>query len=498
MSPLSLSTDQTPPTSPLDEYQGFDQVRKNKEDGSPVLMEKEYEVQIGPGDDPRGLSLFRRWLAVATICGAALCVACASSIAVFTIDDMSQQFHVGKEVAILAISLYALGLASGPLFSGPLSEVFGRNIVYRVSFVLFFAFNFPVAFAPDIAIHLIFRFLTGFCGATFLSVAGGTIGDMFPNRTVGTPMALFTVSQFLGPEFGPLLSGFINQNAPWRWTYHFLIIWSFIQLVALICFVPETYIPIILKWKAQRLRQITGDWKYFAPLENETISLGHAILVSCYKPFQLIFCDRMALLIDVWNAFLLGIQYLAFEVFPIIFMGKHGFSQQSTGLTFLGIAIGFLIGFATTPYWNERYRRFVEKDGDPPPEFRLVMGQVGGVLVSVSLFCLAFTTYKHVHWIAPIIASVPFGTGTYLVFTSSFTYLVVAYRPIAASAMASNIAMRATIASAFPLFATRMYHTLGSVGATLLLACLSTVMASFPFIFYRIGARLRERSKFAA
>lgn len=129
---------------------------------------------------------------------------------------------------------------------------------------------------------------------------------------------------------------------------------------------------------------------------------------------------------------------------------------------------------------HRRYTRFVEKHGDPPPEFRLVMGQVGGVLVSVSLFWLAFTTYKYIHWIAPIIASVPFGTGTYFVFTSSFTYLVVAYRPIAASAMASNSAMRATFAAAFPLFATQMYHTLGTVGATLLLASVATIMAPLP------------------
>jgi MFS family permease len=74
----------------------------------------------------------------------------ASSQAAFTIDAVSQQFHVGREVAILGISLYVMGLATGPLFSGPLSEVYGRNIVYRVSFILFFAFTFPVAFAPDI------------------------------------------------------------------------------------------------------------------------------------------------------------------------------------------------------------------------------------------------------------------------------------------------------------------------------------------------------------
>jgi hypothetical protein len=51
-------------------------------------------------------------------------------------------------------------------------------------------------------------------------------------------------------------------------------------------------------------------------------------------------------------AFILGILYLAFEVFPIIFIGKHNFNMQMTGVTFLGIALGNLIGLATTPYWN--------------------------------------------------------------------------------------------------------------------------------------------------
>ncbi|KAI0301206.1 MFS general substrate transporter [Multifurca ochricompacta] len=449
-----------------------------------------------PEDDPQELPLFRRWLAVATISGSALCVTCASAAA-FTIEGVSQQFHVGKEVAILGVSLYVLGLGTGPLFSGPLSEVYGRNIIYRVSFTFFFVFAFPVAFAPNIAIFLLFRFVTGLCGAAFLSVAGGSISDMFSNAKVGTPMAVYTMTPFFGPEVGPLLGGFINQNTTWRWTYYLFIIWSFFQLVALFLFVPETYSPVILKQKARRLRNATGDRNYYSPLEKENINLTRSILLSCYKPLQLLISDRMILLIDIWNALVLGIQYLAFEAFPIIFIEKHGFNLQMTGMTFLGIGIGLLLGLATMPYWNRRYQRIYEKNGDPPPEFRLVMGQVGGILVSVSLYWLAFTTYEHVHWIAPIIASVPFGTGTYFVFTSSYTYIVVAYRPIAASAMASNSAMRSSFAAAFPLFANQMYHNLGTVGATALLAGLATVMAPLPFVFYYIGARLRERSKFA-
>ncbi len=108
------------------------------------------------------------------------------------------------------------------------------------------------------------------------------------------------------------------------------------------------------------------------------------------------------------------------------------------------------------------------------------MGQVGGILVPLSLYWLAFTTYASVHWIVPIIASIPFGTGVYFVFASVFTYLVTAYRPIAASAMAANSAMRSAFAAAFPLFAGAMYHRLGTVGATALLAGLTTVMAPLP------------------
>ena len=101
-------------------------------------------------------------------------------------------------------------------------------------------------------------------------------------------------------------------------------------------------------------------------------------------------------------------------------------------------------------------------------------------MVPISLYWLAFTTYAGVHWIVPIIASAPFGTGMLYIYTSVFTYLVTAYRPIAASAMAANTFVRTTFAAAFPLFAGQMYDRLGTVGATALLAGLTTVALPLP------------------
>ncbi|KIP02963.1 hypothetical protein PHLGIDRAFT_122002 [Phlebiopsis gigantea 11061_1 CR5-6] len=67
-----------------------------------------------------------------------------------------------------------------------------------------------------------------------------------------------------------------------------------------------------------------------------------------------------------------------------------------------------------------------------------------------------------------------------------------------ASATLSGCAiMRTSFGAAFPLFANQMYARLGTVGATALLAGLMTLMAPLPFVFEKIGARLREKSPYA-
>jgi len=492
----TLNAQARPPSTPVDPEKN----QREAEEQTQVqdAAESLYKVSLSPEDDPKNISTFKKWLIVFIISTSALCATCASSVAAFTEAGVSRDFHVGSEVAILGISLFVQGLGLGPLLVGPLSEVYGRNIVYRTSFVLFFSFTWAVAFPPNIAVYLIFRFITGCCGAAFMTVAGGSVSDLFHSSQVASPMALYTLSPFIGPVAGPLISGFINQNTNWRWTYRVMLLWIFVQLFFLLLCVPETFVPVILKRKAQKLRESTGDLKYYAPLDRREQTLLHAIAMSCYVPFKLLALERMALLLDLWNALLLGILYLAFQAFPIIFGKGHGFSLQLTGLSFLGIGVGMVAGSLSQPIWNRIFRRkAAEYKGSPPPEVHLIVGEVGGILVPISLFWLAFTTYPSVHWIVPIIASVPFGTGIYFCFTSTFTYLVVAYRPIAASAMAANTFVRTTFAAAFPLFAAQMYHRLGTVGATALLAGLTTIAAPLPFIFHRIGARLRANSQFA-
>ena len=72
--------------------------------------------------------------------------------------------------------------------------------------------------------------------------------------------------------------------------------------------------------------------------------------------------------------------------------------------------------------------------------------------------------------------------GVIYAFTAIFTFLVHAYRPHAASAMAGNSFLRSAFAAAFPLVAGPMYNRLGTVGATAFLAGLTVLMVPLPYV----------------
>ncbi|KAM0755473.1 MFS general substrate transporter, partial [Meredithblackwellia eburnea MCA 4105] len=462
------------------------------ENGIPVVGLK------GPEDpfSPINMTPLKKWILILVISSASFCVTCCSSMVASSYAGVEKDFGVSTEVATLGLSLFVLGLGFAPLVMGPLSEFFGRSPIYNCSYFFFFCFNMLVAFSPNIGAWLVGRFLGGVAGAAFLSVAGGSVADVFAPHSIGLPMAVYTASPFLGPVAGPVISGFINQHLHWRWTWWVLAIWIFVEFIALVLFVPETYLPALLVKRAKKLRK-AGRADVRAPLELAQKSIPLVILVSCARPFEILAVEPMALVLNLWTSILLGILYMFFSAFPIVYQA-HGFNLQETGLSFLGLGIGLLAGTASFPFWARYYKKIMAETGQrPPPEEHLRRGIVAGIILPVCLFWFAWTTQSSIHWIVSEIATVPLGFGISLAFQAVFAYLVDAYRPVAASAMASNSALRSTYAAIFPLFTHQMFHKLGTQWALTLCAFLCLVMAPFPYLFFKHGAKYRRGSKFA-
>jgi len=109
---------------------------------------------------------------------------------------MIPEFHTSREIATLGLSLFVAGLGLGPMVLSPLSEFYGRRPIYIYSFLFFLIWLIPCAVAPNIATMLVGRFLSGLSGSAFLSVAGGTVGDIFAKADLSAPVSLSTMQSF--------------------------------------------------------------------------------------------------------------------------------------------------------------------------------------------------------------------------------------------------------------------------------------------------------------
>lgn len=67
----------------------------------------------------------------------------------------------------------------------------------------------------------------------------------------------------------------------------------------------------------------------------------------------------------------------------------------------------------------------------------------------------------------------------------------------AASAIAANTFLRSLAGAVFPLFSQYMFKALGINWAGTLLGCVAVVLVPIPVIFYKYGAKIREKSNFA-
>ncbi|KAL7951834.1 major facilitator superfamily domain-containing protein [Trichoderma barbatum] len=467
-----------------------------------------YEVGWDDGDNdplcPRSFNKARKWLIVLICAGGSLTVTCASSIYTATYVQMEAEFHNVREVSDLGLTTFVLGIAFGPMLLSPLSEFYGRRPIYLVSWSMYLIWLIPSAVAKNIATMLVARFFDGLAGSAFLTVSGGTVGDLFARHELQLPMAAFSIAPFVGPSLGPLLGGFINYYTHWRWTYYVLLIWAAVMWVAIVLLVPETYHPILLRDKARKIRKDTGDERWLAPSEKTQKTVVQAISTSLQTPFKLLIFEPMCLSLCIFTAILLGILYLFFGAFPLVFSTNHGFNLWQIGLTFVGIGVGMIVGMLSDPVWFRIRSRLMAKleqetgvPGSSEPEFRLPPAIVGSVLVPIGIFMFGWTTYSSVHWVVPIIGSAIFGWGNLLVFSGIFTFLVDAYPMYAASALAASAFVRCSFAAVFPLFGTQMYNKLGFQWASTLLAFLTVAMMPFPYLFFKYGKKIRSKSRFA-
>lgn len=258
----------------------------------------------------------------------------------------------------------------------------------------------------------------------------------------------------------------------------------------------ETYAPAILRRRAAKRRKETGDERWWSRYDQKS-SLTATLKLNLSRPFVMTATEPILWFWDLYIAVIYGILYLCFVAYPLIFNDTRGWSPGLGGLAFCGIGFGTLIACASEPLIRRMINAHAKDPatGRVPPEASVSIVCIAAILAPVGQLIFAWTSLPiRIHWIWSILAGIPFGFGNTIIFIYASNYIAGSYGIYAASALAGNSVLRSAVGGTLPLAGTAMYTALTPQWAGTLLGLLEVALIPIPFVFYKWGKKIREKS----
>jgi hypothetical protein len=220
---LSPSKDDKPGVSRSSSPASLDRQNNNRDEekGLPVadqpqkdtteVIHAEHDPNIVDWEDnepgnPYNWTPKKKWLNIAVLSALTLLTPLGSSFFAPAVPRVMADFKSTSELeATFVVSVYLLGFAFGPILIAPLSELYGRLVVYHTCNVGYLVFTVACALATDMNMLIGFRFLAGCFGVAPVTIGGGTVADMMKPEDRGLAMSLWACGALIGPVIGMMI-----------------------------------------------------------------------------------------------------------------------------------------------------------------------------------------------------------------------------------------------------------------------------------------------------
>jgi MFS family permease len=256
-------------------------------------------------------------------------------------------------------------------------------------------------------------------GSCSITIGAGSIADMIAPENRAAAMAGWAMGPILAPSIGPIIGAYLTPAKGWRWVFWVSTILTGV-CVLLSLALKESYPYIILQRKTTKLRKQTGNAHLHSKLDTGKTP-GQLFAFSIFRPLKMLFGSPVLFFISLYVALIYAYIYLCFTTFPRVFMVNYGFSLGQTGLVYLGIGAGSLVGLFLCGATMDRISKSLtaKNGGDFRPEYRLPPMALGVLIVPAGLFWYGWTAEHRNHWILPIIGTAFVGAGMNITFVGS-------------------------------------------------------------------------------
>jgi MFS family permease len=290
----------------------------------------------------------------------------------------------------LALALFLILSGLGSVLTGPLSEVMERNPVYIVCLTLFILLDSGAALAQNVVQRILCRGLAGLFASGPLVCSGAALVDLWSlvERVYVFPYYAMIIE--LGATVGPVPGSYIVMATAvsWRFVDWATIILAGALLTLVVLFLPETYSPVLLRWKAQQLRRLTGDDRYRAPLEFKKVCLPRRLRNAFNRPILIFWTEPIIVIFAGYMATVFIILYTFTAGFTSIFEDTYKLNKGVTGLCFLAISTGIVLASCLAPVTMKLVRRDTyharrHNLPRPEPECNLYMFMFGAPAIPI-------------------------------------------------------------------------------------------------------------------
>ena len=145
--------------------------------------------------------------------------------------------------AQLVIGVFVLGMGFGTLFTGPLSDVYGRKPVITGGMVLYSIGAILAASAHSIEMLLAARLIQGIGAAAPRVVAQALIRDLYAGRKMAQISSFVMMVFILVPSVAPSIGALIASGFGWRGVFAAFVVFAIVTSLWLNIRQPETLTP---------------------------------------------------------------------------------------------------------------------------------------------------------------------------------------------------------------------------------------------------------------
>lgn len=144
----------------------------------------------------------------------------------------------GLEHLSWVVTAYLLASTVTVPIYGKLSDIYGRKLFYILGIIIFLAGSALCGAAQNMTQLILFRGLQGIGGGAMMVNAIAIIADIFPPAERGRWQGVIGAVFGMATVVGPLLGGWLTDNASWRWVFYVNIPLGLLALIILSFVLP--------------------------------------------------------------------------------------------------------------------------------------------------------------------------------------------------------------------------------------------------------------------